>query len=229
MRRSETVVSRAACLPKPSKNRTTSTIPTIAAGIPTHGMKMSVTTPIKSSASPTPIMTTTCPRPLRRKPRLAAIDDHEALFGHLAYGPRGTFLRVARVLDAAVGHLVAAERRRFVHRNATELEALRCAQRRRDRGGEDPGLEAESRALRPLDRFVERVVGVDDADRPEDLVARDLCVVGHVGEHRRLQQLVVSAAGDDACACSFRFIDPHADAFLRIVVNHWADVGVVVA
>ena len=44
----------------------------------------------------------------RLAPERLEINHHEALFGQLAHGVRGPLTRVARVLDAAVGHLVGA-------------------------------------------------------------------------------------------------------------------------
>ena len=58
------------------------------------------------------------------KPRPASkVDDDDALLGQLAHRVRRSLARVARILDAAVGHLVGAERRRLVDGHAAELEA----------------------------------------------------------------------------------------------------------
>src|SRR5689334_16659081 len=46
--------------------------------------------------------------------RSSGLQNHETLLGHLADRPRRAFLRVAGRLDAPVGHLVGAERRRLV-------------------------------------------------------------------------------------------------------------------
>ena len=58
------------------------------------------------------------------------LEDDEALLGQLAHRVGRPLARVAGVLDAAVGHLVGAEGRRLVDRDAAELEPLR----RRERG-----------------------------------------------------------------------------------------------
>ena len=65
--------------------------------------------------------------PLRAQP--SELEDDEPLFRHLADRVRRALARVAGVLDAAVRHLVGAERRRLVDRDAAELElaALRAA------------------------------------------------------------------------------------------------------
>ena len=106
------------------------------------------------------------------------LQDDEPLLRHLAHGPRRAFARVAGVLDAAVGHLVGAERRRLVHGDAAELErAARRGARFTDER-EDPGLEPVARPIRELDRLVERVVRLQRADGAEGLVAGELCVGG---------------------------------------------------
>ena len=62
----------------------------------------------------------------RHGPRLELKDD-EPFLGHLANGVGWPFARVSRILDAAVGHLVGAERRSFVDGHSAELESLRGA------------------------------------------------------------------------------------------------------
>jgi hypothetical protein len=64
----------------------------------------------------------------RRRPgKLRELDDDEPVLGELADRIVRAFARVARVLHAAVGHLIRAERGRFVHGHAAELEPLRGA------------------------------------------------------------------------------------------------------
>src|SRR4029079_4317855 len=95
------------------------------------------------------------------------LDDDQALLGHLPDGVARALLRVARGLDAAVGHLVAAEGRRLVHDDPAELEAVARGERGVERGCEDARLEAEAGAVRALDRLVDRVDRVDDRDGAE--------------------------------------------------------------
>ena len=52
----------------------------------------------------------------------SALQGDEALLGQLVDGVGGAFAGVARVLDAAVGHLVGAEGRDLVDQDAAELE-----------------------------------------------------------------------------------------------------------
>src|SRR5947209_8660327 len=89
------------------------------------------------------------------------LNHDEPLIGQLADGVCGAFPRVPGGFDAAVGHLVGAEGRRLVDRDAAELELRRDGQRRRKVACEQPGLEAVPRCVRALDRLVDRVDGVD--------------------------------------------------------------------
>src|SRR4051812_42063510 len=97
------------------------------AGIPTQGT-------MKSSRRPStmrPMAANNMPRrfPPRRGRNLELKHDH-ALVGELAHGVRRAFARVARVLDAAVRHLVGPERGRLVDDDAAELQLARSAHRR---------------------------------------------------------------------------------------------------
>src|ERR671919_2614846 len=74
-------------------------------------------------------------------------EDDEALLGHLAHRVGRAFARVARSLDAPVGHLVGAESGRFVDHHAPELERPAGSESRLDVAREDARLEAE---LRPV-------------------------------------------------------------------------------
>src|SRR5437899_10693402 len=68
------------------------------------------------------------------------LEDNQALLGQLTDGVVRALAGVAGVLDAAVGHLVAAEGRRLVDHHASELELAAGPQRRLERAREDPGL-----------------------------------------------------------------------------------------
>ena len=57
------------------------------------------------------------------------IDDDEALLRQLAHRVRRALAGVTGVLDAAVGHLVGPEGRRFVDGDAAELERARGRER----------------------------------------------------------------------------------------------------
>jgi hypothetical protein len=152
-------VSRAARLPNPAKNSTRSTIPTIAAGTPTHGMKNNVTTPTMSNAIPSPIMVRAFPAGERGKLR-GEVEDDEPLLGHLPDRPGGAFLRVPGVLDAAVRHLVGAERRRLVDRDGAELQSCRGLDGVVERGREDAGLQPVAGRVRALKTVREAHEGV---------------------------------------------------------------------
>src|SRR5512132_293589 len=67
---------------------------------------------------------------VRAESNASAGEYDQALFAHLAHSVMRAFLGVPRRLDAAVGHLVGAERGRLVDRDAAELEGVRGRQRR---------------------------------------------------------------------------------------------------
>src|SRR4051794_4940178 len=189
----------------------------IPTGIPTQGMTKRKMSPITSSASPTPIMP-------GAYPRRSALNHDEALLRHLAYGPGGAFLRVARRLDSAVRHLIGAEGRGLVDDDAAELETVGSIESGVERAGEDARLEPEARAVRPVDRLVEAVEGIDDDHRPEGFLAADLRLVGDVCEHGRLEQAVLLASGAHFAA---GLGDPFGEPGARVVVDDRADIGVV--
>src|SRR5256714_5049561 len=192
-----------------------------------NGRKKPKRTPKTISAIAIPIIALPFPGAARRK--RSALDDDETLFGHLAHGPGRPLLCVARSLDSAVGHLVAAEGRRLVDENAAELEPAGGAQRRVERGREHARLETEARPVRAFDRLVHRLRLIDDHDWAEDLLAAHLLVVAHLGDHRRLEELAGLATGEHLRSARPRLLDPGADPGTCVVVDHGADVGLVVA
>src|SRR3954471_1312783 len=110
--------------------------------------------------------------PAAQRPKLQ-IEHDQPVFGQLAHRVGGALASVSGVLDPAVGHLVGPEGWRLVDRDATELEPLGGLQRGRDARGEDPRLQPVTRAVRELDRFLQRPEGVDRANGAEDLLAAD--------------------------------------------------------
>src|ERR671922_104067 len=162
-------------------------------------------------------------------PGLLQIDDDEALFGELANRVRGALLRVPRLLDAAVRHLVGPERRRLVDRHPSEIELLGGAQCGLEAARVDPGLEPVLGPVRELDRFVEGSIPVHGDDRAEDLLARDLQRRVRVRDHGRLDELPFElAAREDLRAGGPRLVDPLEDPFARVLVDHRPDVGLLV-
>src|SRR6266566_7439833 len=107
---------------------------------------------------------------LTRLLALGQIENHQSFVSEFANRVSGALACVARILDAAVGHLVGPERGRLVDDDAAELELLRGVQRSLELAREDPGLEPVARAVGELDRLVHRADRVDSADRAEDLL-----------------------------------------------------------
>src|SRR5215210_1544652 len=141
-------------------NRSTPTMPT---AMPTQGITKPKMIPITTSAMASPIIGPSVPATPRRK---LALEDDEPLLGQFADGVGGALARVARLLDAAVGHLVGAEGRRLVDGDAAELQLLGRPQRGIQPAGEDPGLQAVPRRVRELDPLVERLDRGEGHHRP---------------------------------------------------------------
>src|SRR5438270_9690644 len=192
-----------------------------------NGRKNPKSTPITISAIAIPIIAAAFPDAVRWK--RSALDDDETLFRHLAHRPGRTLLRVARSLDSAVRHLVAAEGRRLVDEHSAELEPVGRAEGCVDGCREDARLKSEARTVRALDRLVHRSGFVDDHDRAEDLLAAHLLVVADTGDPRRLEELAGLATGEHFRSARSRLLDPRADPASRVVVDHGADVSLVVA
>src|SRR5437764_13691506 len=98
-------------------------------------------------------------------------DDDQVLLGQLANGVCRPFAGVPGILDAPVRHLVGAERRRLVDRDAPALELLRRAQRRLETRREDSGLGTVAGPVRQLERLADGADRVARAAGPTDLVA----------------------------------------------------------
>src|SRR5512133_819302 len=95
--------------------------------------------------------------PAQPQTETSRLENDEPLLGHLADRVGGAFLRVARALDAAVGHLVGPERGSLVDRDPAELERLGRRERRCDRAGEDPRLEPVVGSVRTCVGVLQRV------------------------------------------------------------------------
>src|SRR4029079_19004429 len=148
--------------------------------------------------------------------------------GVFAAGEGRAFARVARCLAPAGGHLVGAERRRLVHRDAAELERPGRAERALDVGREDSGLEAVARRVRQLDRLVEGRVGLEGAYRPEGLVAREMRVCGRILDNGGPDELAVErAAGEDPRTTPARLVDPREPPLALARADQRADVGLL--
>src|SRR5204862_6186578 len=107
------------------------------------------------------------PRPAAKE--TSSLENDEPLLGHLADRVGGAFLRVTRSPDAAVGHLVGAERRRLVDGDAAELVRLGRRERRRDRTGEDTRLEPVVGSVRTIVVVLVSVHRVTDAVRHDGI------------------------------------------------------------
>ena len=89
----------------------------------------------------------------RRKPRVPIllshyrVDDEQLRLGHLLDRVARAFAADARVLHAAVRHVIDAPRRHVVDDDAADLEGVEGGQRVVQIVGEDAGLQAVARAV----------------------------------------------------------------------------------
>ena len=88
-----------------------------------------------------------------------------------------------------------------------------------------PGLQPVLGGIRAVVRVLERVDRVDDADRPEDLVADDPRRLGSLAEHERAERVRVCGTYEELRACGLGLLDPLRDPRARALVDHGADVG----
>ena len=162
--------------------------------------------------------------------RTSALQRDQPLLGQLAHRVGRALAGVARVLDAAVGHLVGAEGRDLVDQDAAELEAPAGLDRAADVAGEDAGLEAELGVVGHVEALVEGLEGVDHRDRAEDLLAPDLGVALGAAQHGRREAAVLVdelAAGEQLGAARDGLVDPLLDAVAVVRGDQRADVGVL--
>src|ERR1035437_1025935 len=85
------------------------------------------------------------------------LQHHQALLCHLADRPGWTLARVARLLDATVGHLVATEGRAVVDDDRAELERGGGRQDARQIAREQPSLQPMRVAVAARNRVVELI------------------------------------------------------------------------
>ena len=107
------------------------------------------------------------------------------------------------------------------------LELLREALHRVEVTGVDRGGEPERHGVRALDRLVERPVPVERRHRAEDLLAREVRVVGDVLEDRGRHEVplaVALAAREDAAALGAAALDRGQHVLHRALVDEGADL-----
>src|SRR6516165_2312121 len=79
-------------------------------------------------------------------PKLLIVEQHHALFSHLADGTARALAADAGVLHAAVGELIGAPSGRAIEDDAASTQAPHCADCQLNRGRENPGLQPEAAA-----------------------------------------------------------------------------------
>src|SRR5262245_16774513 len=124
---------------------------------------------------------------LERERMRAALDGDPAELRELVDDRLAAEAAPARVLDAAERHLRLVADRLVVHVHDARLEPLREREALVGIARDDPRAEAVRRRVRARDRLVLAAHDLDREHRAEGLLPRELRVLGHVREHRRLE------------------------------------------
>src|SRR5262249_29653021 len=100
----------------------------------------------------------------------------------------------ARLLDAAVWHVIDAPGRHVADHHAAHLEAIPRALRLVEIAREHARLESERAVVHLVERSVEVAERGEHRHRPERLLAHDVEVALRVFEQRRLEHRAAPAA-----------------------------------
>src|SRR4249919_3928281 len=151
-------------------------------------------------------------------------DHQQALLGHVLDRIAHAFAAEARMLHAAIGHVVDAEARHVADDDAADFQAIPGPHRMRQVAGEHAGLQAEVAVVDAVERVVEIIEGLDHRDRTEGLLAIQLAVVRDFFQQCGRQHVALArATGEDLGATLARGGDPAFHALRRLVVDHRAD------
>src|SRR3954451_8590265 len=160
-----------------------------------------------------------------RLPLLAAlqrqrVEREQLQLGHLFNGVPEALAAGSGILDAAVGHVVDAERRHVVDHQPARVDPVERLLHDPQVAREDPRLEAELAGPGAVDCLVHVVVAVEDDERRERLLAGDTHVLLRVGEHRRFPHPSLAlAAGEHGRTVGHGLLDPRLDALGGAVVD----------
>src|SRR3954467_14193417 len=146
---------------------------------------------------------------LLRRPLIAPPDDQVPDLGHILHCEAYALAAEARILDAAIGHVVDAIARHVVDDDATDLEPVPRVEHLEEIAGEDAGLKAELAVVDDVERRVEIAEADQEGDRPERLLAVQLRRRIDLLEQCRLQHRAVAlAAAEQGGALLDRILDP---------------------
>src|SRR4051812_8910123 len=98
--------------------------------------------------------------------------DHKVPdLGHVLHGEAYAFAAEARILDAAIRHVVDPIARHVVDHDAADLEPVPGIEHLEEIAGEDAGLEAELAVIDDVERIVEVAEADEESDGAERLLA----------------------------------------------------------
>src|SRR5450755_4417444 len=165
-------------------------------------------------------------RSLQTSPiRGLVIEQHHALFRHVANRIARPFAADAGVLHPAIGELVGAPSRAAVDDNAAGAQVSDRPNREFGRGGENSGLQPEAAVADAAEYGINVVIGQDADDRPEHLVADDLHVGPDPADHGWFDlRAPAPAARLHRGTASRRFMNPGFHALCGRYIDQCADV-----
>jgi hypothetical protein len=103
-------------------------------------------------------------------------------FQHRVFRP---FPSQARILDAAVRHMIGTETRHFVHQDAADIQMLKSVADSPAVEGEYARLQTEVRGIDRVDRDLEIGKGFDYYNRRERLLCVDFHAAMDAGQYGR--------------------------------------------
>src|SRR3974390_870026 len=167
-----------------------------------------------------------CCRSRTNKIAFLQVEQDQTFFSHVANGVLWPFAPDPALLDAAIGKLVGAPRRRTVDDHATGPNPADGSDCGLGRLGEDAALKSVPARADFAANFVEIVIRHDADHRPEDLFAHDLHRGLDVDQHRRLElRALAFPSRQYTSAVSDGFANPSLDSPGGILVDEGANVG----
>src|SRR5260221_13504433 len=115
-------------------------------------------------------------------PEASEIEEYNPFLRHVAHGIARPLASDAARLDAAIGHLIGAPRRRAVDDHAAHPQRPNGPQAGLDRPREDTALQAVGGGADSVERRLQIAIPLHGDDGPENLIANDSHVTRHVGQ-----------------------------------------------
>ena len=154
------------------------------------------------------------------------VHDQQLGFGHFFYGVAQAFAAEAGIFDAAVGHVIDAERGNVSGDHAADFELFIGLEEELRVAGEDAGLHTVGGVIGLTQGLIEIFVGLDGHDGTENFLTVYFHVGPGAGEHGGLDdEILASTAAQQARAATDGFFDPGDRADGVAFADDRANVG----